>query len=680
MEIQSVRRSVLIFMCMMGLLPPHQAMCGTPSHVPPPPYVGVAYYPEVAGGEIDRDIRQMKEIGVNMIRMGEFAWCRLEPSEGVYDFGWLKQAVAKFEAAGIAVILCTPTATPPAWLSRAHPEILRVNASDIRLGHGGRRHGCPNSPTYQKYAVSIAEKLSDAFAKTPPVIAWQVDNELWDECFCPQCEVAFRAWLKRRFGTIEALNRAWLTVVWSQEYRSFEEIPLPNPQRVRNGHHPSLRAAYRHFMSDSYVAFCTAQATLIRNKTGRPVTTNAHNPIYQRIDYEQLFKDLDVVCTDSYAGPNALCRYVFEADWMRPMGKPFWLAETAATYAAGTSAEDSSFAAAPGALRAKMWLTYALGAEAVSFWLWRAHWAGQELEHSSLVYPWGDECINTHEIRTVAKELAAHAGWLRATRPKPPAAALHYGVPAQWQYEASSVSSGFNYDLAITSFHRLLSDINIPKDVIMAGAAVENYKVVFSPYLPSMDTNLLHRMQSFVEQGGTWLLGPLSACRTPETTAHRDACYGAAFEQWLGIHVRHRLPLNRQTKLNAAGKAIGCRLWCDAYELVQKDRRVLAAYSGGPLDGFAAVVECPIGKGRVLLLGTQPDDAWLKELVKGLVPSAGLESEPGVVVTERVAPDGKPSGYIIINTTPDSATYRNATMETKTLAGFAVEILSSPAD
>lgn len=673
---QESRMAVWMVSLITGLLlPVGPALCGA-LQAPQAPYVGVSYYPEVAGDEIGQDIRQMKGIGVNMVRMGEFAWCRMEPDEGTYDFKWLRQAVDKFAEAGIAVVLCTPTAAPPIWLSEKHPDILRVNAAGQTLGHGSRRQYCPNSPTYQKYAVDIAERLGDAFAKCPSVIAWQIDNEFWDDCFCPRCEKAFHVWLKKRFGTVESLNQAWLTVLWSQEYHSFDQVPLPNPQRVRGSHHPSLRAAYRHFMSDSYVAFCNAQATVIRKKTGRPVTTNAHNPVYQRIDYEKLFESLDVVGTDSYASAGNLLRYAFEADWMRPLGKRFWLAETDSTHAAGSSVGDGeSFVFALGALRAKMWLTYALGGEAMSFWLWRAHWAGQELEHGSVVYPWGDECANTPEIRTVAAELAAHANWIRTTRPKPATVALHYGVPVQWQFEASSIADGFNYDASITAFHHLLSDAGISRDVIMEGKAVDSYQVVLSPYLPAIDTELMKRMRNFVEQGGIWVLGPLSACRTPEATANRDGCYGADFEKWLGIHVRHRLTPGGVTKLKATGETVSCRLWCDAYELRQPDRHVLASYTGGPLDGFAAVVECPIGKGRVILLGTQPDDAWLKKLVKSLAPRAGLEADPGVVVAERVTADNKPAGVIIVNTRAAPATYRNAASETKTLAGYAVELL-----
>jgi beta-galactosidase GanA len=630
---------------------------------PDPPYVGVAYYPEVAGPQITDDIARMRDIGVNLVRFGEFAWSRMETREGEYSFGWLHSAVKAFADADIAVELCTPTATPPIWLSEAHPDILRVNASGRTVTHGGRRQYCPNSETYRRYAVGIASRLAEEFAADPGIVAWQIDNEFWEECYCTQCEKAFRGWLKNRFGTIRKLNEAWLTVLWSQEYQSFDQVPLPNPQSVGARHHPSLAAAYQHFMSDSYVAFSDAQAAALRRHTRKPVTTNGHNPRYQRIDYADLFRSLDLVCTDSYAGPDNLARYAFEADWMRALGKPFWLAETA-----------SWATAPPGALRAKMWLTYALGADAVSFWLWRAHWAGQELEHPSLLYWWGDECAGTPEIRQVAAELKTHAAWLRATRPKPAAVALAYGLPSQWQFAVSSIASGFNYDTAITAFHRLLVETGVPRDVVMPGAEVANYQVVFSPYSPALDEATLARMKDFVEGGGTWVLGPLSACRTVEATAHRDACYGADLEKWLGIHVRHRLEPDDSTKLAGDNQTSDCRWWCDAYQTDGR-QRVLAKYQGGPLDGLAAVVECPVGKGRVILLGTLPDDAWLGGLIRRVAPKPEITADSSVIVAERLTADGKPAGVILINTNSAAAKYQLPGGKAGVLAGHDVKLL-----
>lgn len=647
-------RFVLPSVCLLMLMASGQSVTKVqPQTGPGAPYIGVAYYPEIAGDAIDGDIRKMSDIGITMVRFGEFAWSRIEPEPGRMDFAWMRKAVDRLAAARIAVTLCTPTATPPVWLSEAHPEILRVNANGQRIGHGGRRHYCPNSPFYREASRRIAAQLGEQFGKNPAVVAWQIDNEFWDDCYCDNCRDAFRAWLKQRYGDIATLNRLWITDLWSQTYQKFEQIPLPNPQQVGGRHHPSLRLAYRHFMSDSYVAFCGVQVNELRRHTGVPITTNGHNPRYQRIDYAELFRNLDVIGTDSYAGPDNLLRYAFEADWMRALGgkdKPFWLAETSSTLAAATTAGGSTeFVHAKGSLRAKLWLNYALGAEMVSFWLWRVHAAGQELEHGSLLYAWGDETANTPEIRQVARELAEHRAWLAATRPKPAAVALHYGVPTQWQFEATGIASGFDYDSGITAYHRLLSRAGIPRDVITQEAAVDRYQVVCSPYMPFLDDALLARMQRFVEDGGTWLLGPLSACRTADATAFQDAAYGVKLEKWLGLQVRHRLPAHPSIRFAAGEVTDDCKWWCDAYQ-PGPGRKVLGRYAGGVLDGQAAAVECPIGKGRVIVLGTQPSDAWLHDLLQSLAKSARKAAPANVEVCARVDGSGKPAGVIAVNT------------------------------
>jgi beta-galactosidase len=644
---------------------------------PAPPYLGVSYYPETAGDNLDRDVKRMREIGINHVRFGEFAWGLEEPREGEYDFSLRERALAKFARAGIGVVLCTPTAAPPLWLCEKHPEILRVN----ELGFpqlGGRREVCPNSEVYREYSRRVTEALGKRFGHQPGVIAWQLDNEFYGECFCPRCERAFHVWLKRRYGSIEELNRAWLSVLWSQQYQSFDQVPLPNPNRIHPSPHPSLVRAYLQFMSDSYVSFANEQAGILRKYTNLPITTNAHTPKYQLIDNGDLFRHLDLVSMDCYAGAADLVRYAFEDDWMRGMGKPFWLAETESSDAGDIAVADQTvYVDARGALRAKIWLNYALGAEAVSFWHWRQHWAGQELEHGGLLYPWGDEAPNTGEIRQVGRELAQYGAWLRATKPRPAAVAMHHTQESLLTFKATPVVAGFEYDKAIAEFHRALVELGVQRDVILPDAPVSGYRTVFSPYLPTVDTALLQRMQRFVEDGGTWVLGPLSAFRTADATAHRDAAYGAALEQWMGVHVRDRLPPLGVTRLAADGGSFACRWWCDAYE-PGPSHAVWARYSGGALDGLPAVVEARIGKGRVILLGTLPEDAWLKPLLRRIAGEAAVETGPGVVAVERVNRKGEPAGWIAVNTAPQPGTLRLPGQETRELPAYEVVIF--PAD
>jgi beta-galactosidase len=616
-----------------------------------PPYLGVSYYPEVAGDKIDSDIAKMGQIGVNHVRFGEFAWSRMEPREGEFDFSLQQTALRKFANAGIAVVLCTPTAAPPIWLTEKHPDVLRVNAMGLKVGHGGRRQYCPNSTAYREYCRRIADAMGKAFAVENGVIGWQIDNELWGECYCANCQIAFSEWLKARYGTAVELNRRWLTVLWSQEYQNLEQVPLPNQNRVGDVHHPSLVRAYNHFLSDSYVSFLNEQVEVLRRQTTLPITSTAHNINFQKIDLTQLFRRLDVVGVDTYAGAEDLARYAFECDWMRGFDKPFAVAETSATYSTGSAlVEDGQFVQRPGSLRAKMWLSYALGADLVSFWLWRNHWAGQELEHGSLLYQWGEETANTGEIRQVVRELRDNLQWLRNTRPKRAGVAMHFSVPSQWIFESTPASStwGF-YDKTLAEMHRTLLRARLARDVIHPEAQLEGYRVLFTPLMPVISDELLLKIRKFVELGGIWILGPLSAYRTEEATAHVDAAYGGELEKWLGIHVRHRVPVGGVRLVSGRGDS-ACRLWCDAY-VSAATHKVLARYEGGAIDGMAAVLERKIGQGKVVLLGTLPDPDWLGHLLSELAGGAQWESDAGVDVVQRLDSQGHTQAWVAVNTT-----------------------------
>ena len=204
---------------------------------PRPPYIGAAYYPEAWPlDQIDADLEAMRQMGVNLVRVAEFAWSTLEPREGEYDFGWLHDAVERIGNAGIAIVMCTPTATPPAWLTGKYPDVLPMNVEGLTAGHGGRRHYSPFSETYRKLCRGIVEKMGAEFGNHPGIVAWQIDNELFEADWSPQAQRGFAAWLEKRYGTVEELNRAWNTALWSQTYPGFDEVPLPNPKRVNAFH------------------------------------------------------------------------------------------------------------------------------------------------------------------------------------------------------------------------------------------------------------------------------------------------------------------------------------------------------------------------------------------------------------------------------------------------------------
>jgi len=229
------------------------------------------------------DAKLMREVNIKEARMGEFAWCRFEPKEGEFDFGWMDEAVEILSKEGIKTIMCTPTATPPAWLIHRHPEILPRDANGlISKPFGGRRHYCCNVPVYQEYTRKIVATMAEHYGENPDVIGWQIDNELGNiysldmgRCYCESCRKKFSQWLKRKYGSLEALNKAWGTIFWSQEYSDWGQIVLPTRGTAGEGLNPSHVLDYHRFFSDSWAEYTKLQADTIREHTkSQWVSTN----------------------------------------------------------------------------------------------------------------------------------------------------------------------------------------------------------------------------------------------------------------------------------------------------------------------------------------------------------------------------------------------------------------------
>src|SRR5512143_2511427 len=184
---------------------------------------GVDYYPEHWPEERwDEDARLMQEAGFNTVRLAEFSWSRLEAEEGCFDFNWLDRAIAILERRQMRVVLGTPSASAPPWLLQQHPDLFRLRADGQRVTYGNRRGYCPNHPLYRQYAGRILARMAQHYHAHPSVIGWQIDNEMGERCYCPQCQRAFQAWLQARYPSLEVLNQKWGTVFWSQEYSAWE--------------------------------------------------------------------------------------------------------------------------------------------------------------------------------------------------------------------------------------------------------------------------------------------------------------------------------------------------------------------------------------------------------------------------------------------------------------------------
>ena len=612
-----------------------------------PPYLGAAYYPEDWPLEqIDADIALMKEAGMNVMRIGEFAWSRMEPQEERYDFSWLHLVADKLGKAGISTILGTPTATPPAWLSERYPEMLPVGDTGIRMQHGGRRHFCPNSPVYRDHCARIVTRMAEEFGRDDNVIGWQLDNELSHigvrGCCCKVCARKFQDAMRARFGTIAELNRAWGTDLWSQTYQSFAQLPIP---RSTEWHHPSLITAWMDFQSDSIVEYAHVQADILHRLTRQPVGTDMM-PTHA-VSYHKMNRKLDVVQFNHYNMPDNLWQAAFWMDQCRPLKPvPWWNTETSTCWSGRTVASGYR---EPGFCRANSWLPIALGAEANLYWLWRAHWTGHEMMHGSVVSSAGRPLHIFDEVKEIAKGYALAADFINGTRPTQAGLAMHASTFEEWLFEFQRFVEGFSYHTRISEFYRVMQRAQLRVDVIDPAEPLEAYRMICSPFLAALDeAGLRERIRAWIESGGVWLVGPLSDVRDMCGAKFPNAPYGG-LEEWVGVRCKYEIPGHpRQFSLRwADGRESQGSVWYDCLEL--QGAEALATYTEGPMKGLAAVARRKVGKGQIVLLGTLATPEDLQRLLLSLGKDAAVlpvaEASPNLLVVPR---EGKAGQGLIV--------------------------------
>ena len=592
-----------------------------------PPYLGVAYYPEDwDASEISYDISMMKQAGITVARIGEFAWSRMETEEGVFTFDWLHHVVDALGEAGIAVVMGTPTATPPVWLGQKYPDVFVESENGRRRNHGGRRHCCSNNPDYRRYCARIVEKMAQEFANDENIIGWQLDNEIYGNsgCFCPVCQAKFKDHLREKFGTPQELNRRWNLTLFSQEYTDFEQIPAPRDAWV-NPHHKTEWAEFR-FASDT--EFITMQAEILKKYVSVPVGTDIM-PL-NGFHYPDLQKKLDVVQFNHYNTVENLWEVCLWFDFIRNLkDTPFWNTETSTCWNGGV---DITQTLKPdGFCYANSWLPVAFGGEANMYWLWRTHWAGHELMHGSVISASGRPMHTFKEVQKVSADFAKGADFVNNTKVKPPIA-MHFSSISWNLFRDQKIVQPFDFFRYFANYYyKPLIDSCCRPDLIEIEADPDSYRVLFSPFLPTLErAGLSERIRAWVEAGGTWVVGPLTDVRTADGTRYKHRPYGM-LEDLAEFRWAFSVPdlAGDLTCTTSDGKPFRGVHW---YELFESDADTLAQVTGSPhkeLCGKGVFLHKKVGKGQVFFLGTVPDYDTMKNVVLPAVFKAADLSHGG---------------------------------------------------
>lgn len=562
------------------------------------------------------DVELMRQAGVNLVTVGVFSWSSLEPSPGVYEFGWLDQVLDLLHDGGVSVDLATPTASPPPWFSRLHPDALPVTADGVRLTHGSRDTYCACSPAYRSAASRIARLLAERYHDHPALAMWHVHNEYGTTCYCSLAASRFREWLQDRYGSLDRLNAAWTTAFWSQGYADWQDIQPP--RRTQYLVNPTQFLDYRRFWSDELLAAFLEQKAELRAVSSAPITTNFVFGGWVPVNHARWAAEVDVVAIDHYpdqTGIGAEEQTAFGADLARSWagGKPWLLMEQAAgTLNDGRRLHPKE----PGRMARHSLSHIARGSRGALFFQWRASQGGAEMYHSAMVPHAGADSRVFREVAEFGQLLPRLAEV--ADSKVVAEVAILWDVECWWAMQGTHLpSSSLDYLAAVRAAHRHFWRAGVTVDLAFPDADLSSYRMVVVPSLYLVSDEAASSLTAYVESGGQLVVGYFSGIVDPEVRV-RLGGHPGAFASLLGVRVEefHPLPADEVVELSSGGRG---RWWSEDVRAVSAE--VVDRYAGGVLGGKPAITRRQVGAGIAWYVSTELDDETFAGLF-GLSASA----------------------------------------------------------
>ena len=576
----------------------------------------------------EEDIRIFKKASINSATVNVFSWAKIQPSENCYDFEELDQIIEKLSTEGFDIVLATSTAALPAWMFKKYPEVARTDYDGRHHKFGQRHNACPNSLVYQKYAERLATKLAERYGENPQVTCWHINNEYGGECYCDNCEKAFRVWLKDKYHTIEALNKAWNMEFWGHTVYEWDEIVLPNALSEGIGYDKTAFAGisidYRRFNSDSLLKNYMMERDAIRKiDPTTPITTNLMGT-FKGLDYFKWAKEMDLVSWDNYPSYNTPWSLVaMTHDLMRGLKQqPFMLMEQTPSQ---QNWQPYNSLKKPGQMRAQSYQTIAHGADTIQYFQLRRSIGACEKFHGAVIEHVGHEDTRVfRETAALGAELAQLSDII-GTQTQAQVAVIF-----DWDnYWALEYTSGPTVDLKyveqIHRYYRYFYEQNIAVDLVPVDADLSKYKLVAAPVLYMIKEGMQERLTDFVMQGGALLTTYMSGIVDQSDNVHLGG-YPGPLRELAGIWVEEidALAPEQSNGVSLVNEELTgtSNLVSDLIHL--ENAEALAHYTSNFYAGMPAVTKNAFGDGTVYYFGGQLEDQLQDQLFKTIVEESDI--------------------------------------------------------
>ncbi len=618
---------------------------------------GADYNPEQWPASVwQEDMRLMKLAHVNMVTINVFSWALLEPAPDEYAFEQLDRVMDMLAEHGIAADLATATATPPTWMSRMYPEMWPVTRDGKRLSYGSRQHYCPNSIDYRRKAATLVRRLAERYREHPALAMWHVNNEYGDHvkaCYCDQCALVFRTWLKALYTTLDALNSAWATSFWSQRYIDWHDIIPPRLSPASNN--PGQMLDYQHFMSDSLLGCYLLESNILREITPSiPITTNC-TVAFKPTDYFQWARHMDIISFDLYPkNSTPPWENAFRHDLMRSLkeGQPHLVMEQTPGQLNWMAQNPHK---RPGRIRLQSLQAVAHGADGVMFFQWRQSPGGAEKFHSAIVPHEGSEHGRIfRQAARLGTELERIAPDVVGSRVK-----AEVAIVMDWQNwwaveYLPGPSDRLRYQEQLKRWYQVLHRLNVAIDIVPPTRDLTQYRLVIAPLLYMLRPGVAQNLERFVAAGGAFLTTFFSGI-VDEHDRVVPGGYPGELRKLLGIHVEEFDPWTEEMSNEVIiqdeplhGK-YDCTLWGEVVHL--EGAHAIGVFASDYYAGGPALTVNQFGAGKAYYLATQVSDELSLALVRTLCQQAGVSTSmatiEGVEVTRRTRSDGRTVIFIL---------------------------------